>query len=325
MREFLAELPFLVQALLALACVLVLVAAIFFIARLFTRNSVSKAANRTRQPRLGVIDVASVDGRRQLIIVRRDAVEHLLMIGGPNDVVIESNIVRAQPAGQTRDDRSVATDSEAANPSPRPAREMPSRSEPREPPQPAAAKPVARSDPGMTQAPFEVRPRSADLRAFAPPTRTAPPLVAVAPKETPVESAPSHAAAASMPTVSLAPPSSAGAKPELVAAKVEPQMPVPKQAPVAAPVPAPMISSNVAAPAVVSAAKPSTDSPPSPAPTLKPPVTGQAAPSPTTTPMAVPGPEPAIPAASKSPIDLATDLEAEMASILGRLSAPPRQ
>jgi hypothetical protein len=45
-----------------------------------------------------VIDYASVDGRRRLILVRRDNVEHLVMIGGPTDVVVESNIVRAAPA-----------------------------------------------------------------------------------------------------------------------------------------------------------------------------------------------------------------------------------
>ena len=48
-----------------------------------------------------MIDAAAVDGRRRLILIRRDNVEHLLMIGGPSDVVIEPNIVRA--AAATRD------------------------------------------------------------------------------------------------------------------------------------------------------------------------------------------------------------------------------
>jgi flagellar protein FliO/FliZ len=38
-----------------------------------------------------------VDGRRRLVLVRRDNIEHLLMIGGPTDIVVESNIVRAIP------------------------------------------------------------------------------------------------------------------------------------------------------------------------------------------------------------------------------------
>lgn len=42
--------------------------------------------------RLDVVDQANVDGRRRLVLVRRDDVEHLIMTGGPVDVVIETNI-----------------------------------------------------------------------------------------------------------------------------------------------------------------------------------------------------------------------------------------
>jgi hypothetical protein len=45
-----------------------------------------------------VIDSAAVDGRRRLVLIRRDNIEHLLMIGGQTDVVIEPNIVRAAEA-----------------------------------------------------------------------------------------------------------------------------------------------------------------------------------------------------------------------------------
>lgn len=54
---------------------------------------------RNRQPRLQVLDAAAVDARRRLVLVRRDDVEHLIMIGGPTDVVIESRI--ANPAHST--------------------------------------------------------------------------------------------------------------------------------------------------------------------------------------------------------------------------------
>jgi flagellar biogenesis protein FliO len=47
-----------------------------------------------RVPRLAVIDATSVDGRRRLVLVRRDNVEHLILIGGPTDVVIEQAIQR---------------------------------------------------------------------------------------------------------------------------------------------------------------------------------------------------------------------------------------
>jgi flagellar protein FliO/FliZ len=58
---------------------------------------------RARQPRLGVVDAFNLDGRRQLVIVRRDNVEHLLMLGGPNDLVVESEIIRAE----SRDSRAA--------------------------------------------------------------------------------------------------------------------------------------------------------------------------------------------------------------------------
>jgi flagellar protein FliO/FliZ len=49
------------------------------------------------EPRLGVIEQASVDARRRLVLIRRDGVEHLIMTGGPVDVVIETGI-QAPPA-----------------------------------------------------------------------------------------------------------------------------------------------------------------------------------------------------------------------------------
>src|SRR4051794_24274955 len=44
------------------------------------------------EKRLEVVDQANVDGRRRLVLVRRDDVEHLIMTGGPVDVVIETGI-----------------------------------------------------------------------------------------------------------------------------------------------------------------------------------------------------------------------------------------
>lgn len=55
---------------------------------------------RNRAPRLAVLDAAAIDTRRRLVLVRRDDVEHLLMIGGPTDIVIETRIALA-PAENT--------------------------------------------------------------------------------------------------------------------------------------------------------------------------------------------------------------------------------
>lgn len=43
-------------------------------------------------PRLALVDAIAVDQRRRLVLVRRDATEHLLLIGGTTDVVVESQI-----------------------------------------------------------------------------------------------------------------------------------------------------------------------------------------------------------------------------------------
>jgi flagellar protein FliO/FliZ len=45
-----------------------------------------------RDRRLGVTEAVSMDGRRKLILIRRDDVEHLIMTGGPIDVVLETGI-----------------------------------------------------------------------------------------------------------------------------------------------------------------------------------------------------------------------------------------
>lgn len=47
--------------------------------------------------RLEVVDHTNVDSRRRLILIRRDDVEHLIMIGGPVDVVIETGIAPPVP------------------------------------------------------------------------------------------------------------------------------------------------------------------------------------------------------------------------------------
>lgn len=92
------ELPTSVTLIIALVIVLALIGAAAWLVRKFGAGRL--AAGRGRQPRLAVIDAAAVDGRRKLIIIRRDNVEHLLMIGGPTDVVVETNILRAAPAAQ---------------------------------------------------------------------------------------------------------------------------------------------------------------------------------------------------------------------------------
>ncbi|MHA1157592.1 MAG: hypothetical protein ACTSP2_02430 [Alphaproteobacteria bacterium] len=64
--------------------------------------------SRGRVPRLALVDAMAIDGRRRLVLVRRDNVEHLVLIGGPTDTVIETAIQRPQLRRQQ--DRSAARD-----------------------------------------------------------------------------------------------------------------------------------------------------------------------------------------------------------------------
>jgi hypothetical protein len=68
------------------------------------------------EPRLGVMEQASVDSRRKLVLIRRDDVEHLIMTGGPVDMVIETGII---PPRQALPDQAFAVDTdERREPSP---------------------------------------------------------------------------------------------------------------------------------------------------------------------------------------------------------------
>ena len=73
---------------------------------------------RGRERRLGVVEAAAVDGRRKLILLRRDNIEHLIMTGGPVDMLIESGIDReattkSETGASTIPPRSSFTEPEA--------------------------------------------------------------------------------------------------------------------------------------------------------------------------------------------------------------------
>jgi len=98
------------KILLLLVVVLGVLALAFWLLRRFGGGRLGSAATRGRQPRLAMIDQAAIDNRRRLVLIRRDNVEHLLIIGGPTDVVIEQNIVRAAGATLAPARPATATD-----------------------------------------------------------------------------------------------------------------------------------------------------------------------------------------------------------------------
>lgn len=96
------EAPRAVQFAIAFAIILILLVLLGLVLRKVWGGRLimpgSDRGGRSRQPRLGIVDVYDLDRQRQLLLLRRDNVEHLLLIGGPNDVVIETNIVRVAGA-----------------------------------------------------------------------------------------------------------------------------------------------------------------------------------------------------------------------------------
>ena len=88
---------FVLQFAIIFLVILAVLTAVVLLARRFSGRGLTlsaKSTQRGRQPRLGIVDVYELDRQRQLILLRRDNVEHLLLVGGPNDVVIERNIQR---------------------------------------------------------------------------------------------------------------------------------------------------------------------------------------------------------------------------------------
>jgi hypothetical protein len=81
-------------AILWTAVALVLLLVILVIIRLIRSMTFGTfvAGGRNRKTRLAVMDATAIDSHRRLVLVRRDDIEHLLLIGGPTDVVVERDI-----------------------------------------------------------------------------------------------------------------------------------------------------------------------------------------------------------------------------------------
>ena len=90
--------------------VLALIVGVFWLLRRYSAGGLGRIG-RGRVPRLAIIDSMSVDGRRRLVLVRRDNVEHLILVGGPSDLVVEQAIQRPRRPAQ----RPQPTDSKASS------------------------------------------------------------------------------------------------------------------------------------------------------------------------------------------------------------------
>ncbi|KQT57416.1 hypothetical protein ASG54_12685 [Aureimonas sp. Leaf460] len=212
-----------------------------------------------RGPRLAVMDVSVIDPKRKLVLVRRDEVEHLLLIGGQNDLVVEASILRGVPSarpGRTEPSlgaedygqrgagqaRGAAPSQVARGPSPL-TRPVPRPPQPPAPPVApvAAAAPVVVSVPDRSD-PVVETPRAAPASSSLPAPNVAPPIEGPsAPKVSKDEVKPERDA-----TVLVAPPAP-------IPAVEPPSAPsVAVQRPTAPVVQAPVITTPVVSPPVVS-------------------------------------------------------------------------
>ncbi|MCX7350062.1 MAG: flagellar biosynthetic protein FliO [Alphaproteobacteria bacterium] len=84
------------QTIIAAAVVIALLIILLAVWRAFS----PRVSGGRRGQRLGISEYYEVDKLRRLVIVRRDNAEHLILIGGPQDIVIEQNIGAAPDAVQ---------------------------------------------------------------------------------------------------------------------------------------------------------------------------------------------------------------------------------
>ncbi|MBP6818163.1 hypothetical protein V6B08_11260 [Ferrovibrio sp. MS7] len=84
---------------IGLGVVLILLGAFYWAMKYFAGNM--RVGKWRSGQRIGVIELAPVDGTRRLILVRRDNVEHLLLLGDDGDVVIETGIPVAKTEADT--------------------------------------------------------------------------------------------------------------------------------------------------------------------------------------------------------------------------------
>jgi hypothetical protein len=316
MLQMLPDMPVAAKFFVAFVIVLALIGLTAWLVRRFGASRLS-GSSRGRQPRLAVIDAASVDGRRRLVLIRRDNVEHLMMIGGPNDLVIEPNIMRAAAARDTGRDtlrpgaaetRTVPLGDAAGAWPLQPVVEPPVA--PPATPQPRAYRPPVADEPWVAPEPpparepaLRARPSdsisgmAAELNARLSPELDTPPAPRPAPAREPAAAAP--------PSPPL-PPQTDRNLAEM-AQRLEAALRRPTATDVHPPVTDPLA-------AAMPPAKPAEPPRPAPPRDMRPEPKADFAPEPKAEPKPEPKAEPR-PAQAKNPFD---SLEEEMASLLGR-------
>ncbi len=179
---------------------IVIVLAIYIIIRIARKllGGTYVAGGKSRHLRLAIMDATPVDSHRRLVLVRRDDVEHLILIGGPTDVVVEQNIKLAKqstqrqepdpmpapltpPTAERMEAPMMTTPNQPVSPAHADRQYTPAPITPRPMQQvaPAPIRPMAPVAPRIEPRPLA--PRPLDVRPVAPPSVVAPSSVVAPP------------------------------------------------------------------------------------------------------------------------------------------------
>tara|TARA_Y100000766_G_scaffold220974_1_gene193086 strand:- start:840 stop:1220 length:381 start_codon:yes stop_codon:yes gene_type:complete len=103
-----------IQFFFALAFVIGLIGLVTLVMRHYGLGGAIKfnARSRNGRRRIAVVDAIGVDARRRLILIRRDDLEHLVLLGAHDDLLIEGGIIPPETEENSEDtENSSQTDS----------------------------------------------------------------------------------------------------------------------------------------------------------------------------------------------------------------------
>ncbi|MFH3480902.1 flagellar biosynthetic protein FliO [Xanthobacter variabilis] len=189
-----AELDLPVRLAISLIVIAALLGVTILVMRKLSGGMPGRASGRGRAgPRLAIVDAISIDPRRRLVLVRRDDVEHLVLTGGNNDVVVEQNITGSYVAA-TGLRPAMPMEREAQHGGQAPAARQPIAAPRAESPQlpPTPPRPEALAASAVAAA-LGAPVDDAQAARYAPPPRPAPeapPIAPARPTPAPVKAAP---------------------------------------------------------------------------------------------------------------------------------------
>lgn len=85
------------QAVIALVFVLALIGGFALLARRFGFGFPTQTIGG-RNRRVAIVEATMLDGKRRLVLVRRDSTEHLILLGPTSETVVEGGIAAPPPA-----------------------------------------------------------------------------------------------------------------------------------------------------------------------------------------------------------------------------------